>query len=132
VYRVDPRIQLSGPVEDAVAGIGAGASCGRPLLAGSGNAVQDLEAWAAALRVVSTSIGAEAFRRGRRAPAAGDTAAAFADAVSRLLTCKNLRVSVWKSGRLLLEKEFTWVSAWEVWISDHSRSDNMLRLYWYG
>ena len=110
---VDPRIQLSGPVEDAVAELARAQVAVVPLLAGSGTRFKILEAWAAALPVVSTSIGAEGLpaRDGEHLLLA-DTAAAFADAVSRLLTCKNLRVSVGNSGRLLLEKEFTWVSAW--------------------
>ena len=109
----DPRIQLSGPVEDAVAELARAQVAVVPLLAGSGTRFKILEAWAAALPVVSTSIGAEGLpaRDGEHLLLA-DTAAAFADAVSRLLTCKNLRVSVGNSGRLLLEKEFTWVSAW--------------------
>jgi glycosyltransferase involved in cell wall biosynthesis len=113
LVRVDPRIQLSGPVEDAVAELARAQVAVVPLLAGSGTRFKILEAWAAALPVVSTSIGAEGLpaRDGEHLLLA-DTAAAFADAVSRLLTCKNLRVSVGNSGRLLLEKEFTWVSAW--------------------
>jgi glycosyltransferase involved in cell wall biosynthesis len=42
-----------------------------------------------------------------------DTAGEIADAVSRLLACKELRQSVGLSGRLLLEKEFTWETAWK-------------------
>jgi glycosyltransferase involved in cell wall biosynthesis len=109
----DPRIQLSGPVEDAVAELARAQVAIVPLLAGSGTRFKILEAWAAALPVVSTSIGAEGLpaRDGEHLLLA-DTAAAFADAVSRLLTCKDLRMAVGNSGRMLLEKEFTWVSAW--------------------
>jgi len=109
----DSRIQLRGPVDDAVAELARAQVAVVPLLAGSGTRFKILEAWAAALPVVSTSIGAEGLpaRDGEHLLLA-DTAAAFADAVSRLLTCKDLRVTVGNSGRLLLEKEFTWVSAW--------------------
>jgi polysaccharide biosynthesis protein PslH len=109
----DPRIQLSGPVEDAVAELARAQVAVVPLLAGSGTRFKILEAWAAALPVVSTSIGAEGLpaRDGEHLLLA-DTAATFADAVSRLLTCKDLRIAIGNSGRLLLEKEFTWVSAW--------------------
>jgi glycosyltransferase involved in cell wall biosynthesis len=34
-------------------------------------------------------------------------------AVSRLLACTDLRQSLGAAGRLLLEKEFTWETAWE-------------------
>jgi polysaccharide biosynthesis protein PslH len=109
----DSRIQMSGPVEDAVAELARAQVAVVPLLAASGTRFKILEAWAAALPVVSTSIGAEGLpaRNGEHLLLA-DTAPAFADAVSRLLTCKDLRVSVGNSGRLLLEKDFTWVSAW--------------------
>jgi glycosyltransferase involved in cell wall biosynthesis len=109
----DPRIQLSGPVEDAVAELARAQVAIVPLLAGSGTRFKILEAWAAALPVVSTSIGAEGLpvRDGEHLLLA-DTAEAFGGAVSRLLTCKDLRITVGNSGRLLLEKEFTWESAW--------------------
>src|SRR5437762_3063281 len=42
-----------------------------------------------------------------------DTASAFAEAVSRLLACSNTRTELGMAGRLLLEKEFTWESAWK-------------------
>ncbi len=109
----DPRIELSGPVDDAVAELARAQVAVVPLLAGSGTRFKILEAWAAALPVVSTSIGAEGLpaRDGEHLVLA-DTPAAFASAVSRLLTCRDLRLTLGNSGRLLLEKEFTWVSAW--------------------
>jgi polysaccharide biosynthesis protein PslH len=109
----DPRILFSGPVVDAVPELARAQVAVVPLLAGSGTRFKILEAWAAALPVVSTSIGAEGLpaRDGEHLLLA-DTAAAFADAVSRLLTCRDLRIRLGNSGRLLLEKEFTWVSAW--------------------
>ena len=109
----DPRIELRGPVTDAVAELGRAQAAVVPLLTGSGTRFKILEAWAAALPVVSTSLGAEGLpaRDGEHLLLA-DNAAAFADAVSRLLTCRELRATVGSSGRLLLEKEFTWVSAW--------------------
>jgi glycosyltransferase involved in cell wall biosynthesis len=41
-----------------------------------------------------------------------DGAAPFAEAVSRLLTCTELREKLTTAGRLLLQKEFTWMAAW--------------------
>jgi glycosyltransferase involved in cell wall biosynthesis len=38
---------------------------------------------------------------------------AFAEAVSRLLASMDLRQRVGAAGRRLLEKEFTWETAWE-------------------
>jgi len=108
-----PRVQLRGPVQDAVAELARAQVAVVPLLAGSGTRFKILEAWAAALPVVSTSIGAEGLpaRDGEHLLLA-DTPEAFIAAVSRLLTCKDLRSALGNSGRKLLEKDFTWVSAW--------------------
>jgi polysaccharide biosynthesis protein PslH len=80
-----------------------------PLLAGSGTRLKILEAWAAGTPVVSTSLGAEGLpaRDGEHLLIA-DGGADFTNAVSRLLTCKELRDTLGKSGRMLMEKEFTW------------------------
>jgi glycosyltransferase involved in cell wall biosynthesis len=84
-----------------------------PLLAGSGTRLKILEAWAAGLPVVSTTIGAEGLPvQHDREVLLADGSAAFAAAVSRLLTCKELRERLAVAGRSLLEKEFTWVAAW--------------------
>ena len=63
-----------------------------PLLAGSGTRLKILEAWAAGLPVVSTTLGAEGLpvRDGENILLA-DGAAAFAGAVSRLLACTESR-----------------------------------------
>ena len=42
-----------------------------------------------------------------------DGAAAFTEAVTRLLACRDLRRSLGIAGRSLLEKEFTWDTAWK-------------------
>ena len=55
----DPRIQVVGPVEDAVMELARSRVAIVPLLTGSGTRLKVLEAWAAGLPVVSTSIGAE-------------------------------------------------------------------------
>jgi glycosyltransferase involved in cell wall biosynthesis len=85
-----------------------------PLLTGSGTRLKILEAWAAGLPVVSTALGVEGLpvRDGETALLA-DSAEAFAAAVTRLLTCKELRQEIGSAGRLLLEKEFTWETAWK-------------------
>jgi polysaccharide biosynthesis protein PslH len=109
----DPRIQVLGAVPDAVVELARGRVAVVPLLAGSGTRLKILEAWAAGLPVVSTSIGAEGLgaRDGEHLLIA-DGAPAFAEAVSRLLTCSSLRAALGNAGRLLVEKEFTWETAW--------------------
>lgn len=109
----DPRIEITGEVEDAVTELARVEVAVVPLLAGSGTRLKILEAWSAGTPVVSTSIGAEGLpvRDGEELLLA-DGAVPFAAAVSRLLACKDLRVRLAASGRLLLEKEFTWEKAW--------------------
>ena len=110
----DPRIEVVGPVVDAVYELARSRVAIVPLLTGSGTRLKILEAWAAGLPVVSTTVGAEGLpvRDGENVLLA-DGAEAFAGAVTRLLTCKELRRSIGSAGRLLLEKEFTWETAWK-------------------
>jgi glycosyltransferase involved in cell wall biosynthesis len=110
----DRRIEVTGPVPDAVAELARARVAVVPLLTGSGTRLKILEAWAAGLPVVSTSVGAEGlpFRDGETGLLA-DGAEAFAGAVTRLLACREQRIEIGKAGRLLLEKEFTWETAWK-------------------
>ncbi|HYW41318.1 MAG TPA: glycosyltransferase [Bryobacteraceae bacterium] len=109
----DARIEVTGPVDDAIGELARARIAVVPLLAGSGTRLKILEAWAAGLPVVSTTIGAEGLpvRDGEHLLLA-DGAPAFIAAVSRLLGCASLREQIGHAGRLLLEKEFTWESAW--------------------
>jgi glycosyltransferase involved in cell wall biosynthesis len=109
----DPRIQVLGAVDDAVRELARSRIVVVPLLAGSGTRFKILEAWAAGLPVVSTSIGAEGLgaRHGEHLLVA-DGVPAFTDAVRRLLACSALRSTLGLAGRLLLKKEFTWEKAW--------------------
>ena len=84
-----------------------------PLVAGSGTRLKILEAWAAALPVVSTTLGAEGL------PVCdgcniclADSPRAFAESVSWLLGCTEERLALGQAGRSLLEKEFNWEAAW--------------------
>jgi polysaccharide biosynthesis protein PslH len=109
----DPRIEVTGPVGDAVAELARSRVAVAPLLAGSGTRLKILEAWAAGVPVVSTRLGAEGLgaRDGEHLLLA-DGAGYFAAAVARLLACSDTRASLAVGGRLLLEKEFTWAAAW--------------------
>ena len=109
----DPQIEVQGQIDDAVQEIARARVAVVPLLAGSGTRLKILEAWAAGVPVVSTSVGAEGLpvRDGEHLLMA-DEPSDFAAAVSRLLACSNLRQQLARNGRLLLEKEFTWETAW--------------------
>ncbi len=110
----DSRIELQGPVDDAIREIARGRIAVVPVLAGSGTRLKILEAWAAGLPVVSTSIGAEGLpvRDGQHLLLA-DNPADFIAAVSRLLACSTLAGQIGNAGRLLQEKEFTWETVWQ-------------------
>ncbi len=110
----DPRIEATGPVDDAVKELARCRVAVVPLLAASGTRLKILEAWAAGLPVVSTPVGAEGLpgRDGENLLLA-EGGAAFASAVSRLLGSSTLRQELGSMGRLLLEQEFTWEKVWE-------------------
>jgi polysaccharide biosynthesis protein PslH len=109
----DPRIQVTGPVADAIVELAPAKVAVAPLLAGSGTRLKILEAWAAGCAVVSTSLGAEGLdaRDGEHLFLADD-AAGFAGAVSKLLESAELRVRVAAAGRELYERCYTWQAAW--------------------
>ena len=110
----DPRIEVTGEVEDAVQELARAQVAVVPILAGSGTRLKILEAWAAGTAVVSTTLGAEGLRaREGEHILLADTPAAFVEEVSRLLACSELRHSLGVAGRLLMEKEFTWEVAWQ-------------------
>ena len=111
--RGDPRIQFSGPVDNAVEALAAAQVAVVPLRAASGTRVKILEAWAAVRPVVSTTIGAEGLdaRHGEHLLLAG-TPEGFCEAVSSLLESAQLRERLGLGGRRLYEEQFTWQAAW--------------------
>jgi glycosyltransferase involved in cell wall biosynthesis len=114
ITRGDPRIQLSGPITDAVAELARAKVAIVPILAGSGTRVKIIEAWAAGVPVVSTPLGAEGLpaRAGEHLLLAED-APGFRNAVSSLLASPALRERIGRAGRYLFECEFTWEAAWK-------------------
>lgn len=110
----DPRIDLRGPVDDAIESLAWAKVAVVPVLSGSGTRVKILEAWAAGTAVVSTRLGAEglAGRDGEHLLIA-DEAGDFASAVSKLLGSVEERERMAKAGRRLYEAEYTWEAGWE-------------------
>ena len=111
----EPRIDVRGPVPDAIPELARAQVAVVPILAGSGTRLKILEAWGAALPVVSTTLGAEGLpvENGRNLLLA-DTADGFADAVSNLLESPQLRQELGCAGRHLLEEQFTWETVWKT------------------
>jgi len=111
----DPRIRLTGPVDNAVTELASARLAVVPLLSGSGTRIKIIEAWAAGLPVVSTSLGAEGLPGipGEHLVIA-DTPEQFACAVSSVLESGELRRQLAQNGRALYERELTWESAWRA------------------
>jgi polysaccharide biosynthesis protein PslH len=109
----DPRIELTGFVEDAVTALATAKAAVVPVLAGSGTRVKILEAWAAGTAVVSTSLGAAGLngRSGEHLLVADDPGS-FARAVSELLASPGRRKEIGIAGRKFYEEHFTWPAAW--------------------
>jgi len=113
--RGDGRIEVTGPVVDALPELAKACVVVVPLLAGSGTRTKILEAWAAGRAVVSTTLGAEGLQaRDGEHLLLGDTPESFASAVSSLLAAPEERLRLGAAGRSLLEREFTWPRAWEA------------------
>ena len=109
----DPRIEISGPVDDAIRELAAAKVAVAPLLAASGTRLKILEAFAAGRPVVSTTLGAEGLPlRAEEHILLADRPEAFATAVSTLLDSPDLRRRMGAAARELFEKEFTWPAAW--------------------
>jgi glycosyltransferase involved in cell wall biosynthesis len=111
----DSRIHVTGPVENAIDALAPCQVAIAPILSGSGTRIKIIEAWAAGLPVVSTSLGAEGLpgRHGEHLLLA-DTPGKFALAVSSLLRSEELRERLGRNGRALYERELTWESAWRA------------------
>jgi glycosyltransferase involved in cell wall biosynthesis len=111
----DRRIEITGPVEDAVAVLATCRVAVVPLRAGSGTRVKILEAWSAGTPVVSTTLGADGLdcTDGTHLLLADDPGH-FIDSVSKLLSSSQDRVRIASAGRRLLEDRYTWPAAWRI------------------
>lgn len=110
----EPAVRLQGRVEDVRPALHGSAVAVVPLLAGSGTRLKILEAMAAGVPVVTTTIGAEgiALEPGVDAVVADDPAA-FADAVVALLRDASRRTRLAASGRRLVERAYSWSAVHE-------------------
>lgn len=111
----DPRICVTGPMDDAIATLASAKVAVVPLLSGSGTRFKILEAWAAGTPVISTRIGAEGlpYRAGEHLLICDDPYE-FAEAVAFLLSAPEARAQLAEAGRLLYESCYTWETAWST------------------
>ena len=109
-----PRVKAAGEVEDAIAAIAGARAAVVPVLAGSGTRFKIIEAWAAGVPVISTTVGAEGLPGvpGEHLLIA-DSAEDFAGAVCRVLEDPCLASRLGSSGRRLYEAKLTWEKAWD-------------------
>jgi len=111
----DNRIQRTGAVNDAVSELARAKVAVVPLRAGSGRRIKILEAWAAGVPVVSTTLGAEGLDAAHEEELViADQPERFAEAVSALLASPESRRKLGGAGRALYEREYTWESGWQV------------------
>ena len=113
--RTDPRIECTGPVDDAIRHLSAAKVAVVPLLSGSGTRLKIIEAWAAGTAVVSTSVGAEGLpARHDENILLADSPESFARMVTLLLQSPVARQRIGRAGREQYEREFTWNAAWSA------------------
>jgi len=107
-------IEITGPVDNALAEIAQASIVVAPLRAGSGTRLKIIEAWAAARCVVATPLAAEglAARDGVNIVLASD-AAGFAAAIARLLGDSSARQRLADAGRSTFEDNYSWEAAWK-------------------
>jgi glycosyltransferase involved in cell wall biosynthesis len=109
----DERITFSGPVDDAVRELAAAEAAIVPVISGSGTRLKIVEAWAAGLPVVSTTLGAEGLPCTPGVDILlADDPAKFADVIVKLLRSDELRTHLGFGGRRLYERRLTWDAAW--------------------
>jgi glycosyltransferase involved in cell wall biosynthesis len=111
----DRRIELIGPVENAMAEIARAKVAVVPVFAGSGTRVKIIEAWAAGTPVVSTTIGAEGLgAEHERNILIADSSGDMRETIATLLRSDQLRATVGAAGRALYQERFTWAAAWRA------------------
>jgi len=105
----DPRIEVTGYVEDPAPYVAAADVFVVPLQVGEGMRVKILDAWSWSLPVVSTPVGAEGILvEPERNILLGAEAGDFAAQVMRVLTDSALNEALRKAGRAWVEANYSW------------------------
>jgi glycosyltransferase involved in cell wall biosynthesis len=107
-----PRVELTGFVSDLRPHLAAAAAVVVPLQLGGGTRLKIIEAMAMGKAIVSTTLGAEGIEAvSGRDILVEDEPAAFADAVSRLLSEPDLAACIGQSARRLAVARYAWNGA---------------------
>lgn len=107
-----PRVELTGFVPDLRPHLAAAAAVVVPLRLGGGTRLKIVEAMAMGKAIVSTTLGAEGIEAvPGRDLLVEDQPAAFANAVSRLLTEPSLAARIGQSARRLAVERYAWSGA---------------------
>jgi len=112
----DPAVTVTGRVESINSYLDQADLLVAPLRFGSGIKIKILEAMAAGVPVVTTSIGAEGLgvEPGQHI-GVEDTAEGFASAVAELLGSRELRQQRWLAGRQFLAENYRYEKLMETW-----------------
>lgn len=103
-----PSVEITGRVDDVRPYYASAEACVIPLWIGGGTRVKALEAMAMGVPIVSTAVGCEGLNvRDGRSVLVGDTDAALADAVVRVLTDPPLRLTL-VANASALAAEYDW------------------------
>jgi glycosyltransferase involved in cell wall biosynthesis len=128
------NIEVTGPIDDALAEIATARIVIAPLRAGSGTRIKILEAWAAARPVIATSLAAEGLEYVKdRDLLIANQGAAIATAITQLNAAPHRRAALGVGGRRQFERCYTWEAAWRIldrntWLvgtsTDHSYTED--------
>ncbi len=110
-----PRAEATGEVDDTLPSIATSQVAIVPILSGSGTRVKILEAWMAAVPIVSTTLGAEGLpaRDGEHLLIADDPAG-FERAIAAILDDSTLASHLASQGRRMFLEYFTWEAGWKI------------------
>ncbi len=112
-----PGIELTGYVEDIRAVLEKSAACIVPLRQGGGSRLKILEAMAAGVPVVATSVGAEGIDavHGEQILIA-DTSLGFAECIEQALTDDALAAKLARNARRLVEEQYSWTKIGSLFV----------------
>ncbi len=117
---MDPSVTVTGFVPDIIPFYYSSGCVVAPITRGSGTRLKILEAMAAGVPVVSTSIGIEGIEASdQRDILIADKPDKFADSVLRIFADRDLANNISKNGRMLMEEKYDWDTISRKLIDDY-------------